>query len=107
MFNQLSNSVKNLGPKEFKAEMTGDYVLIDVRTTQEFKSGHIKSAINIPLDKVNLEINKIKSYSGKKFLLYCLSGARSSSAASFLDSAGLESVYNLSGGISAWSRTFG
>jgi|SaaInlStandDraft_4_1057021.scaffolds.fasta_scaffold135322_1 rhodanese-related sulfurtransferase len=106
MFKLFNKNVKNLRPDEFKNEMTGEFVLIDVRTKDEFKMGHIDKAVNIPIDRISTKIGDIRKYSGKKLLIYCLSGARSSSAAAFLDNAGLEGIYNLSGGISAWNRTF-
>ena len=106
MFKLFNKNIKNLNPEEFKNEMTGDYLLVDVRTAQEFKQGHIKGAINIPLDTIPNNMSKLKTSDGKKLMLYCLSGARSMSAATFLDKQGIENLYNLIGGISAWSRVF-
>jgi len=107
MFNLFNKNVKNLRPEEFKKEMIGDYFLLDVRTKQEFDTGHIEKAVNIPLDRIASDIGKIMKHKDKRLLIYCLSGARSASAASYLDNAGIESIYNLSGGISAWNRAFG
>jgi len=106
MFKLFNKNIKNLNPEEFKNEMTGDYLLVDVRTAQEFKQGHIKGAINIPLDTIPSNMSKLKTTDDKKLMLYCLSGARSMSAATFLDKQGIGNLYNLIGGISAWSREF-
>ena len=106
MFNRGSKNIKNLKPQDFKNEMSGEYMLVDVRTTQEFGQGHIKGAVNMPLDTIPMQVGKLKVADGKKLLIYCLSGARSMSAATFLDNQGVGNLYNLNGGISAWSRTF-
>jgi len=106
MFKLFNKNIKNLKPEEFKNEMTGDYLLVDVRTAQEFSQGHIKGDINIPLNTIPNSINRLKTPDDKKLMLYCLSGARSMSAATFLDKQGIGNLYNLTGGISAWSRVF-
>ena len=67
-------------------------VIIDVRTPQEFKSGHAKGAINIPLQKIKNSTLKIKKYK-KPIITCCASGARSGAAASQIKNAGIE-VYN-------------
>ncbi|MDW7692212.1 rhodanese-like domain-containing protein [Flammeovirgaceae bacterium SG7u.111] len=74
-------------------------VIIDVRTPGEYKSGHVKGSVNIPLDKVSANIDKIKKYN-KPIITCCASGMRSGSAASILRKNGLEEVYN--GG--SWGR---
>lgn len=67
-------------------------IIIDVRTPQEFKQGHIKKAINIPLNDIPKSIKKIKQ-KNKPIITCCRSGARSGNAASTLKGAGIE-VYN-------------
>ncbi|HFC01275.1 MAG TPA: rhodanese-like domain-containing protein [Phaeodactylibacter sp.] len=67
-------------------------VIIDVRTPQEFKSGHPKGAVNIPLQKIKNSTLKIKKYK-KPVITCCASGRRSGTAASILKNAGIE-VYN-------------
>ena len=106
MFGLFNKNITNLDPESFKKEMNGDYLLVDVRTTQEYGQGHIKGAINIPLDTIPSNMGKLKVSGDKKLLLYCLSGARSMSAATFLDKQGVGNLYNLVGGISAWSRVY-
>lgn len=65
--------------------------IIDVRTPSEFRSGHNDGAINIPLDTLQTNINKIKAYK-KPIVLVCLSGGRAGSAKSMLSSAGIDCV---------------
>lgn len=66
--------------------------LVDVRTEQEFKSGHVKGSVNIPLGTVLAEINKFKNK--KQIVVFCRSGNRSSMAKSLLVSKGITNVTN-------------
>lgn len=66
-------------------------VVIDVRTPAEFKQGHIKGSMNIPLDKIASKASEL----GKKnrtIITTCRSGARSGSAAAILRSKGLSAI---------------
>lgn len=65
----------------------GNYVIIDVRTEEEYSSGHVMDAINIPYDEIDerLEIDKEKT-----ILVYCQSGNRSSIAYNILKNLGYE-----------------
>lgn len=66
--------------------------LVDVRTAEEFNSGHAKGSVNIPLDKIGQEINKFK---GKKnIVVFCRSGNRSGQAKSILEQNGFSNVIN-------------
>lgn len=65
--------------------------IIDVRTPQEYKTGHIKGSKNIPLDKLNSQIGKINK--NKPVITCCASGMRSGSAKGILAKAGFD-VHN-------------
>jgi len=67
--------------------------IIDVRTKEEFMSGHVDGSINFPLDEVVERIEDFKKMSGS-ILLCCVSGARSGQAESYLRYHGIENVYN-------------
>jgi phage shock protein E len=67
-------------------------IILDVRTKNEFQSGHIKNSINIPLDKLSQNITKLNR--NKPIITCCASGARSASARRILKSSGFEQVYN-------------
>ncbi|MGE0787805.1 MAG: rhodanese-like domain-containing protein [Sandaracinaceae bacterium] len=72
--------------------------LLDVRTPEEFASGHIEGAINIPVDEVDRRMTEIPADRG--VVVYCRSGGRSARAAATLSAAGYE-VTDL-GPMSAW-----
>lgn len=67
-------------------------VIIDVRTPDEFRSGHIKSSINIPLQALSQKITTLKQKK-KPIIAVCQSGGRSSMAVTALKNAGIE-AYN-------------
>lgn len=67
-------------------------VIIDVRTSAEFHSGHIKGSRNIPLDTIKNKLAEIKKLQ-KPVITVCRSGARSGAAKSILETGGL-TVYN-------------
>lgn len=83
--------IKNLfGPgTDFKTLVAEGAVIVDVRTPGEFRSGHIKGSVNIPVDSIRQHVNDLKK-KGKTVITCCASGMRSSSAASILNSAGIE-----------------
>lgn len=78
-----------------------DIIVLDVREDYEYKSGHLKKAINLPLGNVNSDIIKVAKDKDKPIYVYCHSGARSASACNSLTRLGYTEVYNL-GGIMSW-----
>ena len=78
--------------------------LLDVRTVQEYKEGHLPDATLIPLDKLEANINKLSSVKKKKLIVYCRSGSRSMSASRILEKHGY-TVLNLKGGISQFKKS--
>ena len=81
-----------------------DVVLLDVRTPEEFKEGHIEGAVNIDQGQGDF-IAKAKDLlpANKTIAIYCRSGRRSANAADKLASEGFKCV-NLKGGIIAWKE---
>lgn len=105
--------VQNVTVEEAK-KMIGkeDVFILDVRTPSEFNSSHIEGATLIPvanafgsnLSQDNLLEARVDEVPrNKKILVYCRSGHRSTSASKILVNAGYSQVYNMEGGISAWT----
>jgi len=74
--------------------LAGKLVIIDVRTRGEFKSGHVKGAINIPYNEFFKGIRKNKIYPDHRITIYCASGGRSAAALNILKSQGYKYVTN-------------
>ncbi len=92
-------------PNEFaKAIGSANVQVLDVRTADEYKSGHIKNALQANwLDKNEFNDRTSHLDKNKPVYIYCLSGGRSGAAAEVLRSKGY-TVTNLEGGINAWKR---
>lgn len=78
-----------------------DYVIVDVRTPDEYKEGHIPNAINIPNETINETVyNKLKD-KNQLILIYCRSGSRSRQAAYKMQKLGYTNLVDF-GGIINW-----
>ncbi len=75
-------------------------VVVDVRTPEEFKTGSVPGARNVPVDKVAEKMPDIKK--DKPLIVVCATGSRAGKAAAQLRSSGYGEVYVLAGGIAAW-----
>lgn len=73
------------------------YLVIDVRTPEEYKEGHVKHAVNIPLEKISENIEKISAWKEKEVVTYCNTGKKSQKAAEQLIKAGFKNVSNAKG----------
>ena len=74
-------------------------LLLDVRETEEWNSGHLQGAIHWPLSRIEKGDFPPKLVSVEKMIVYCKSGKRSKQAARRLSAAGIDSVYHLEGGL--------
>lgn len=79
---------------DIKTLLSNGAKVIDVRTQSEFRSGHIKDALNIPLSDITNGVRRHGIEKNTPVILYCASGARSASAKRFLAKEGYTSVYN-------------
>ena len=109
LFNSCSNgqtqgTKTNLSATEFsdKIKELPTATIIDVRTPDEFSKGHLVNANNYDWNgnKFDEQISSLDK--SKPIFVYCLSGGRSSSAASEMRSQGFVTVYELDGGIMKW-----
>lgn len=92
----MINLFKNLFSAD--SEQIANYVkngalLVDVRTPQEYNAGSVPGAVNIPLDKIEKEIGKLKN-NKNGIVVFCKSGGRSSQAANILKQHGISNVVN-------------
>lgn len=101
---QNSNQNFNLDAQSFQNALLSESEIniLDVRTPGEFSQGHIQNALNINWNGNNFESETAKLDKSKPIYVYCLSGGRSSSAASFLRNNGFSEVYELVGGVMSW-----
>lgn len=77
------------------------YVIVDVRTPEEYDSGHIPGAVNVPNEEIGSEDPEALPDKGQLVLVYCRSGNRSVQAAEKLAALGYTNVVEF-GGITSW-----
>lgn len=92
------NQIPSIKAAELEKHLSDRPQIIDVRELNEFKSGHIPGAKNIPLKKIDNYTPKGKTY------IICQSGMRSKKASKLLKDKGYD-IVNVKGGMSAWSGT--
>jgi len=76
--------------------MYPEALLVDVRTVEEYRQGHIPQAVNVPLSELE-EIQDLVPDRKKKLFVYCYSGGRSGQACGYLKQWGYEDVTNIGG----------
>ena len=93
-------SVATADSSEARRLVAAGAALIDVRTPEEFATGHISGARNIPVDELSGRLAEVGQRS-RPVVVYCSAGVRSARAAQILTAAGFKRVCNL-GPMSAW-----
>ena len=79
-----------------------DAVVLDVRTPEEFREGHLSAAVNIDVDDDGFD-KKVESLDrNKTYFVYCKAGVRSERAAKKMKEKGFKKVVSLKGGIEEW-----
>ena len=98
-------TIKQVSPKELNKWIESNTaVVVDVREVIEYNEKHIKQATNLPLSEVSLKHKNMPEHKGKKLVFHCKTGRRSTMACEKILAEGCEfEVWNLAGGIEAWS----
>ena len=92
-----------LAPDDFEAKaLKADVQLIDVRTPDEYKAGHITTAKNINFYAADFKDQMDKLDKSKVIAVYCGVGGRSGKASAILTQLGFKTIYDLQGGMTAW-----
>ena len=99
------NKSSNMQPEEFKTAIeSGDYTLIDIRTEEEYLSGHIAGSTQSDFYQTQEFSNFLETLDkNEKYLIYCRSGNRSNQVLNIMKNKGFTDVSDLAGGISAWT----
>jgi len=97
-------SVENISVEEVYEIITSseDYIILDVRTLEEFNQGHLEGAVHIPVDDLEGRLGELPQ--DKPIIVYCKSGGRSKTASNLLIENGFTRVYDMSGGILEWEQ---
>ncbi len=77
-------------------------VIIDIRSKEEFSTGHILGAHHVEADESDAKLKRLQKYAQKPVIVVCAQGKRSKSFAKRLRDQGLSNVSSLAGGVNAW-----
>ena len=107
----LTARMRNINTKKAyelieKRDGEPDFVILDVRTPEEFAEGHIENAVNIDFyaDAFPDELDGLDR--NRTYLIYCRSGGRSGSTTKMMKELGFKDVYNMEGGINSWRADY-
>lgn len=94
-----SSAVTNLGATEFiESSQPADVVVIDVRSPEEFATGHLENALNFNVESSEFDSQIATLDKSKTYALYCRSGRRSAAAAAKMADAGFTTIVNATAG---------
>jgi len=96
---------QSLDAKIFQQRLNESIQLVDVRTSEEFATGHLANALLMDVNKNDFEHNIVKLDKTKPVYVYCRSGKRSHIAAGIMKKHGFKQVNELKGGIISWQQT--
>jgi len=100
-----TRAITSLETPQFSSLMREESpILIDVRTPEEFATGHLKDAVNIDFYSPNFRSEIANLDPTKQYALYCRSGNRTSQTLSMMRTMGFSNVSDLKGGIVAWQQ---
>ena len=95
----LFDDVPGVSPTEATTKISQGWMLVDVRTEDEWGTGRIAGSVHIPMDQLVARLDEV----GDQVVCVCAVGARSARVAQYLNAQGREAV-NLDGGIYAWAE---
>lgn len=97
------NRVERISKEEFKENLSSnEYIVFDVRTVEEYQSGHIKGSKSLNFMGKAFESTIEQLPKNYKYMIYCQSGGRSAKALQKMKEAGFVHVLELEGGYSKW-----
>ena len=99
-----NENVKNISAEEAHKliENNKEVVIIDVRSRQEYKSGHIPGSKSIPVNEFASRISELEKYKENSVIVHCASGSRSTSAVRVLLKNNFTNIYHMNRGLSGW-----
>lgn len=99
-----ATAVSAVDPSTAVRLINDDAAIIDLRSSEAFGRGHIVNARNIPMDELETRMEKLGRLKDKPVVTVCDAGMTSGRALATLKAAGFDSVYNLKGGMNAWTQ---
>jgi len=101
---QKAAGLINLDPTNAVALINNDAIVVDLRNAEAYAHGHIVNAKSVPFDQFEAKRDAVLGNKSRPVLAVCDSGGVSSKAVEALRKSGFESVFNLKGGMNAWTQ---
>ena len=100
----INKNVKNVSAQEAEKLIreNKDIVILDVRTKNEYNSGHINGSKLMPVSEINSRLIELEKYRNKPILVHCASGGRSPKAVNVLLKNKYGPIYHMNHGLSGW-----
>ena len=99
-----SNEINEISDIQFTEIQDTDYILVDVRTAEEYESGHIQDAVNFDFYSESFQNNILTLDKSSSIILYCRTQNRSTKTANDLKENGYEEITVIEGGITSWVK---
>ena len=99
-----SNEINEISDAQFLEIQDSDYILVDVRTAEEYESGHIQDAVNFDFYSESFQNDILSLDKSSSIILYCRTQNRSTKTADYLKENGYKEITVLEGGITSWVK---
>ena len=99
-----SNEINEISDAQFTEIQDSDYILVDVRTIEEYESGHIQDAINFDFYSGSFQKEILSLDKSSSIILYCRTQNRSTKTANYLKESGYNEITVIAGGITSWVK---
>ena len=99
-----SNEINEISDAQFTEIQDTDFILVDVRTTEEYESGHIQDAVNFDFYSESFQNDILTLDKSSSIILYCRTQNRSTKTANYLKENGYKEITVLAGGITSWVK---
>ena len=99
-----SKEINVISDAQFTEIQDTDYILVDVRTIEEYESGHIQDAINFDFYSKSFQKEILSLDKSSSIILYCRTQNRSTKTANYLKENGYKEITVIAGGITSWVK---
>ena len=99
-----SNEINEISDIQFTEIQDTDYILVDVRTAEEYESGHIQDAVNFDFYSESFQNDILTLDKSSSIILYCRTQNRSTKTANYLKESGYNEITVIAGGITSWVK---
>ena len=100
-----SKEINEISDAQFTEIQESDYILVDVRTAEEYESGHIQDAVNFDFYSESFQKEILSLDKSSLIILYCRTQNRSTKTANYLKENGYKEITIIEGGITSWIKS--